>query len=298
MMHPVTCDVTLPVNTERAYYAWTSGWALWFADAASLQVDVRAGAPFCFDVVVPAAAGGLAARHAHYGRFLELVPHERLRCTWLSGPHGTGGAETTITLHFSARRDGGTDCTLVHEGFATEEARERHAASWPLVLAHQGRRLAAIADDEWQRLLDDARVPLRNRSAPSAAFIPTRSYPDLDAAVLWLVEVLGCTERLRVPGQRVQLTLGDGAVVVAAWDPATAPASGGRPPATLVVRVANVDDAWTRALAHGATGLAAPATQIDGERQATVRDPAGHVWALTQTVADIDPVSWGGILRP
>ncbi|AMW06964.1 hypothetical protein GEMMAAP_16910 [Gemmatimonas phototrophica] len=131
---------------------------------------------------------------------------------------------------------------------------------------------------------------------PDATLIPTRSYPDVEAAAHWLREVLGCEERLRVPGERVQLTVGNGAVVVAAWDPASAPATGGRPPATLLIRVANVDDVYARALASGASGLSAPTDYPFGERQATVRDPAGHAWTLSHTVADVDPFTWGGTL--
>ncbi|MBL0170562.1 MAG: VOC family protein [Gemmatimonadaceae bacterium] len=135
-----------------------------------------------------------------------------------------------------------------------------------------------------------------NRSMPDSSFIPVRSYPDLDQAVAWLRDVLGCRERLRIPGHRVQLTLGNGAVVAVAWDASTAPATGGRPPATLMVRVSDIEATYARALANGATGLSAPTDFPYGERQAQVRDPAGHAWTLTQTIGDVDPASWGGEL--
>jgi uncharacterized glyoxalase superfamily protein PhnB len=137
-----------------------------------------------------------------------------------------------------------------------------------------------------------------NRSMPSATMIPVRSYPQLDAAVAWLTGVLGCRERLRIPGHRVQLTMGNAAVVVAAWDPATAPSAGGRPPATLMVRVADVDAVYARALASGGTGVSEPTDMPYGERQAVVRDIAGHSWTLSQTIADVDPATWGGELLP
>ncbi len=122
----------------------------------------------------------------------------------------------------------------------------------------------------------------RNRSIPDAALIPVRSYPDMDAAVTWLREVLGGRERLRIPGHRVQLTVGNGAVVVAEWDPVAVPATGGRPPAVLMVRVADVDRAFARALELGFTALVHPTDHFYGERQASVRDPAGHAWMLTR----------------
>jgi uncharacterized glyoxalase superfamily protein PhnB len=135
-----------------------------------------------------------------------------------------------------------------------------------------------------------------NRSMPEAHVIPVRSYPQLEQAVSWLRDVLGCHERLRIPGHRVQLTLGTGAVVVAAWDAAAVPPTGGRPPATLMVRVADVDTVYARAIASGGSGVEAPRDQPYGERQAVVRDPAGHSWTLTQTIADVDPATWGGEL--
>ena len=33
-----------------------------------------------------------------------------------------------------------------------------------------------------------------------------------------------------------------------------------------------------------------------GERQYTAEDPAGHQWTFSETLADIAPEAWGGIL--
>jgi len=293
-MPECSCASHLPVSPERVYDAWTVGWGLWFAEAASVHTTPQVGAPFCFDVVSPASAERPAARHAHYGRYLELIPHTRVRCTWVTGPNGTAGADTVLTIVLRADGQGGTYCTLTHEGFATDDAAARHAAAWPMVLAAQAETLARVDDDAWRQMRIRHGVLPENRSIPPAAFIPTRSYPDMDAAVQWLEHVLGCRERLRVPGHRVQLTMGNGAMVVVAWDPATAPANSGRPPATLLVRVDDTDAAWARALAAGAEGVSPPTTYPYGERQATVRDPAGHAWTLSQTVSDVDPAAWGG----
>ncbi len=136
----------------------------------------------------------------------------------------------------------------------------------------------------------------RNRSFPDATLIPTRSYPDLDAAVRWLCDALGFEERLRVPGERVQLTIGNGAIIVVAWTPDPAAPSGGaggRPPATLLVRVSDVQDVYARALVLGGTSIQAPTDFPFGERQAVIKDPAGHSWTLSQTVADVEPDVWG-----
>jgi hypothetical protein len=34
-----------------------------------------------------------------------------------------------------------------------------------------------------------------------------------------------------------------------------------------------------------------------GERQYTAADLAGHQWKFAETLADVDPASWGGELR-
>jgi uncharacterized glyoxalase superfamily protein PhnB len=240
--------------------------------------------------------GRAMQRHPHYGRFLQLQPDELVKLTWVTGPGGTDGAETIVTARFAVTGDG-TEVTVTHEGFASVEARDRHALAWPLVLEQQETRLATRSDPT--RSIDGGVgiAALRpNRSMPDASLIPVRSYPDLHAAVTWLRDALGCAERLRIADHRVQLTVGNGAMVAAAWDEAAAPASGGRPPATLMVRVSDIDATYARALSMGAIGVTPPVDYPDGERQAVLRDPAGHSWTLTQTIADVDPLRWGGEL--
>ncbi len=230
-------------------------------------------------------------RHPHYGRFLRLEPNALVSLTWVTGAGGTAGAETTLTVQLDGIAGDGTRVTLTHEGFATPDARDGHEKAWRMILAHLDTTLANSGTST-----PAAQTLPSNRSIPDATFIPVRSYPDLDAAVSWLRDVLGARERLRIPGHRVQLAVGNGAMVVAAWDPATLPATGGRPPAVLMVRVPDVHAAYERAIALGAISLSAPADHPYGERQASVRDPAGHAWTLTQTIADVDPATWGGEL--
>ena len=293
-MHALTITRTSPRSTATLYRAWTTGWGSWFAESDTARVRAEVGEPFFFDVVQQFTDGRPTVRHPHYGRFLRLVPDALVSLSWVTGAGGTAGAETTLTVHLDAIAGDFTQVTLTHEGFATSDARDAHEAAWPRMLAHQD---AVIADGVMD---EQVAAPLRNRSIPDATFIPMRSYPDIDAAVTWLRDVLGAREHLRVPRargqQRVQLTIGSGAMVVAAWDAAAVPATGGRPPAVLMVRVPDVHTAYARALALGATGLTPPADHPDGERQASVRDPAGHAWTLTQTIADVDPASWGGEL--
>jgi uncharacterized glyoxalase superfamily protein PhnB len=254
------------------------------------------GAPFFFEVAQRFEDGRVMTRHPHYGRFLDLVPDVLVKLTWVTGPGGTDGVETIVTARFAVAGDG-AKVMVTHEGFASVEARDRHASAWPLVLEQQETRLDMRAH---QPLPIDGGAGVEalrpNRSMPHASLIPVRSYPDLHAAVTFLRDALGCTERLRVADHRVQLAVGNGAMVVAAWDQAAAPASGGRPPATLMVRVSDVDATYQRALSMGATGVTPPVDLPHGERQAVLRDPAGHSWTLTETLEDVDPLRWGGEL--
>lgn len=305
-MHGLTITRRMGLPAEALYQAWTTGWDAWIAERDSLRVRAEVGEPFYFEVVARDGDGGAAAREPHYGRFLQLTPPTLVSLTWVTGAGGTAGAETVLTVRIAAEADG-TLVTLTHEHFATAEARDRHAAAWPEVLARQESRLTGVHEhDLFTRGVAAERSRdgrsggppplLRNRSLPDAALIPVRSYPDVDAAAEWIREVLGGRVRLRSPGQEVQLTVGTGAVVAAAWDPGAAPATGGRPPAILMVRVEDVDRAYARALALGATGLTPPVDLANGERQASVRDPAGHAWSLTQTVEDVDPAKHGAQL--
>ncbi|MBB6187337.1 VOC family protein [Rhodanobacter sp. MP7CTX1] len=129
-----------------------------------------------------------------------------------------------------------------------------------------------------------------NRSMPSSTIIPVLRYPDVPQAVAWLCRSFGFTERLRIGGHRVQLDVGDGAVVV------TGDAPGDTPLTThsIMVRVADVEAHYARAQATGASIPGPPITQPYGERQYSVTDIGGHLWTFSQTVDDVDPADWGG----
>ena len=55
---------------------------------------------------------------------------------------------------------------------------------------------------------------IANRSIPSATVIPVLAYPDPVEAADWLCAAFGLGVRLRIANHRVQLVLGDGAVVM------------------------------------------------------------------------------------
>jgi uncharacterized glyoxalase superfamily protein PhnB len=101
--------------------------------------------------------------------------------------------------------------------------------------------------------------------------------------------VFGFRERLRIGDHRVQLAVGDGAVVVAQGGGA---ASGH----SVMVRVDDVDAHHARVRAAGGEIVQPPTTWSYGERQYSVTDPGGHAWTFSQSVDDVDPAAWGGVL--
>jgi uncharacterized glyoxalase superfamily protein PhnB len=65
----------------------------------------------------------------------------------------------------------------------------------------------------------------------------------------------------------------------------------------VMVRVDhNIDNHYEHAKESGARIISQPADHPYGERQYTVEDPGGHRWTFSQTIADVDPKTWGGIL--
>lgn len=285
-----------PHAPAALYHAFTQGLALWFAEPGTLTFTPSIGAPFRFEVVPRDAAGREIARHPHFGRVLALEPSRRVTLSWMT--RGTEGVETVLDVQFAAVPEG-TEITLTHDGFASDVARDRHAASWPGVLQAQSARLGALTSAVAVAVAATPSDPSHhvevhtNRSMPPVSVLPTRSYPDVNAAVTFLRDVLECRVRLVQHGERAQLMVGEhGAIALVAWQP-TQGASGDRPPATLLVRVRDVDAAFSRALSLGAQAVAEPYDTAVGERQAVLKDPAGHSWTLSQTITDVDPAQWG-----
>ena len=60
---------------------------------------------------------------------------------------------------------------------------------------------------------------LSNRSIPNAIVIPVLAYPDVNEAAAWLCDAFGFSVRLRIGSHRVQLNVGEGAVIVTEMRP-------------------------------------------------------------------------------
>lgn len=136
--HATTVERLMAAPAERLYDAWTRRFDLWFAQPGELVMAPEVGSLFFF------YNRHDWGRHAHYGRFLELVPDRRVRMTWLTGAPGTYGDETVLEIELEPR-DGGTLLRLTHAGFSTAEACQGHEDNWPAALEELD---AALARDD------------------------------------------------------------------------------------------------------------------------------------------------------
>jgi uncharacterized glyoxalase superfamily protein PhnB len=132
-----------------------------------------------------------------------------------------------------------------------------------------------------------------NRSIPRATVIPVLAYPDVNQAAAWLCDAFGFSVRLRIGAHRVQLNVGDGAVIVRELRPDEFNTQLGIGH-SVTIRVEDADAHCERAKARGARITQEPLTQPYGERQYNAEDFAGHSWTFSQSVADIHPAEWGG----
>jgi uncharacterized glyoxalase superfamily protein PhnB len=132
-----------------------------------------------------------------------------------------------------------------------------------------------------------------NRSMPQAQIIPELAYPDVAAAAEWLCKAFGFSVRLRIGNHRAQLGLGSGAMILRSGSPEPEVASSH----SVMVRVENVDQHYANAISAGVRTSGAPTTYPYGERQYGAQDLAGHWWVFSESVADVDPHTWGGDLQ-
>ena len=117
-----------------------------------------------------------------------------------------------------------------------------------------------------------------------------------DEAIRFYEKAFGATEVLRMPmGDRIahaEIRIGDSHVMLADEHPGQGhlgPTSRGGPTGSLMIYLADVDSAFARAVAAGATAEQAPIDQFWGDRMGTLKDPFGHQWTLATHTEDVAP---------
>jgi uncharacterized glyoxalase superfamily protein PhnB len=131
---------------------------------------------------------------------------------------------------------------------------------------------------------------------PAATIIPVLGYEDVGQASDWLCAAFGFRERLRTGNHRAQLLFGDGAVIATNRSADQNDALPESANVSIHVRVEDAERHCERARQHGARILRPPTDYPFGERQYTAVDLGGHHWTFSQSIADVDPESWGATI--
>ena len=117
---------------------------------------------------------------------------------------------------------------------------------------------------------------------------------DAAEAIRFYEKALGATEIFRLPmGDRIghaEIRIGDSIVMLSDEWPdmgKLGPKARGGATSSRMVYVEDVDAAYARATAAGATAERPPEDQFWGDRMGSLVDPFGHSWSLATHVEDV-----------
>ncbi len=128
-------------------------------------------------------------------------------------------------------------------------------------------------------------------------FYPYLRVRDARAAIDFYTLAFGAVEKFRLtePGTgrigHCELQLGPSVLMLSEEFPEhgiVSPATLGGTTFALHLHLDDVDAAFARAIAAGATSVRPPADQFYGERSGTLRDPFGHEWLLGSSIEHVD----------
>jgi uncharacterized glyoxalase superfamily protein PhnB len=131
-----------------------------------------------------------------------------------------------------------------------------------------------------------------NQTMPECSIIPVLPYGNLEAAITWLCDTYGFSERWRAGNHRAQLSFGNGVIAVTAKNKHEQFSR-----CSLLVRVENVMQHFEYTKSKGARVLQTPQEYPYGEKQYTAEDIEGHVWTFSESVQDLLPEDWGGVSK-
>ena len=117
---------------------------------------------------------------------------------------------------------------------------------------------------------------------------------DAAEAIRFYEKALGATEIFRLPmGDRIghaEIKIGDSIVMLSDEWPdmgKLGPKARGGATSSMMLYVEDVDAAYARATAAGATAERPPEDQFWGDRMGSLVDPFGHSWSLATHVEDV-----------
>jgi glutathione S-transferase len=150
---------TFAAPPERVFNAFMRKEAIqgWFGpegfSVPTVVVDPRPGGNYRIEMHSPEGSV-----HIVTGEYREVRPPEKLVFTWRWLDGAGMGPETLVTVTFAAR-EGGTELTLTHSGFATAENGNAHQAGWTSSFVSLAETLAGRPKPAVARptLLGDAR---------------------------------------------------------------------------------------------------------------------------------------------
>ncbi len=137
----VVVERLLPARRERVFRAWTDPALMekWFAppDLQAVGVEAEAVVGGSYRIGMRQPDGSI---HVASGKYLEVVPPERLVFTWAWQTDPPGSA-SRVTVEFFEQGES-TRLVLTHERLATQESAESHRQGWEGCLEQLGRFLS------------------------------------------------------------------------------------------------------------------------------------------------------------
>ncbi|GAC1539940.1 MAG: VOC family protein [Acidimicrobiales bacterium] len=168
----------------------------------------------------------------------------------------------------------------------------------------RARLVAELAPEPTDRLIDlpDRRPLMTDTTATARAQVvtPYLCVHNAAAALTFYEQAFGAFEQMRVKSDdgrigHCEFTVGGARFMMADEYPETdvlSPQTLGGSGVSLYLEVVDVDYTYGRAVAAGAEGLRLPADQNHGNRNATIRDPFGHRWMLSQPIEALTTVEY------
>jgi uncharacterized protein YndB with AHSA1/START domain len=134
-MKPISLSVSriIPASPGRLFEAWTTAaqlqrwWGPLGVRCTHAEVDARPGGRYRIANQLPDGRVVWIA-----GEFLVVEPPQTLVFTWSLEPAGAPPEQVTVRFE---PRGSATEVIVVHEGIATDRARDEHAEGWRGCLA-------------------------------------------------------------------------------------------------------------------------------------------------------------------